>query len=107
MCVPPTRRPRGGEEYAMRFVSRTAVLAAFCALGAHTLLSCSAEEPRLLYEDGSEVAAESTELGSMKLALTAGGTQVDKVTAVISGKHGFHTQTHEIDVSDANGIISI
>jgi hypothetical protein len=45
--------------------------------------------------------------GSVRLALTAGDRTITTVTAVLEGKDGFASQTHQIDVQGDNGVISI
>jgi len=51
--------------------------------------------------------AATVESGSVRLALAAGDRTITTVTAVLEGKDGFASQTHQIDVQGDNGVISI
>ncbi|HKO92272.1 MAG TPA: hypothetical protein VJU61_14005, partial [Polyangiaceae bacterium] len=56
---------------------------------------------------GTTGTAGAAQNGSVRLALAAGGRTITSVTAVLEGKNGFVSQTHEIDVQGENGVISI
>jgi hypothetical protein len=53
------------------------------------------------------VSTQSLTSGGVRLALQAGDRTINTVTAVLEGKNGFETQTHEIDVQGNNGVISL
>jgi hypothetical protein len=81
-----------------KFTSRMGLLAGILMVGSG-FGGCSSS-------DGLVVEGLSGN-GSVRLALQAGDQTISTVTAVISGKKGFETQTHTIDVSGTDGVISI
>ena len=65
-------------------------------------LGCSSEDATLMQDR----ASISEGIGAARLNLMVGERDIASVTAVISGKRGFKTQTHVIDVG-GSGVVSI
>jgi len=87
----------------VKFASTVALLVGAISLGS-AFAGCSNGDMTDMDFEALEGAASET--GSIRLALEAGGRTITTVTAVIEGKN-FETQTHQIDVQGANGVISI
>jgi hypothetical protein len=85
----------------IKFTSTMALLAGATVMAGAGLAGCSSQDPVVV------AGALQGSNGSIRLALEVGGQTISTVTAVIAGPKGFVTQTHSIDVSGTNGVISI
>lgn len=84
-------------------ITTVALLLGALAVGAGLAGCSNGDQTDMLVAD--ELGDGTT--GSLRLALQAGDRTITTVSAVIEGKNGFETQTHEINVQGNNGVISI
>lgn len=86
----------------MKFSSWAALLAGLSALSAVSIVSCS--------KTGDETVLSQTapaDHGTLQLSLNASDEVTGQATAVLEGGPNFTPQTHDIDLSDGAGVVSV
>lgn len=90
----------------MKFISCAALLASLTALGVSSA-GCSQPDATQLSNQPLSSEAAPNSSGSLRLSLSAGDVSVTDATAVLSGGADFPPQTHDINVSDDDGVASV